>query len=148
MEVGVIDQQNQNTTYRSPQEPDAILSPIFNNLLSISQSPDIASADNAFSTAEWEYEQRDHDPYISKLHFHWSSFFTYEQIKRWIWKWSTGTKKNDKKIRHYTSQLHQKTFNNGKFEISAQKHKENTLVPKERHKLSNANWFYWGLHNI
>ena len=49
---GIIDQQNQNTTYRSPQEPDAILSPIFKNLLSISQSPDFASADNAFSTAE------------------------------------------------------------------------------------------------
>lgn len=49
---GGVEQRPQIATYRSPQEPDAILSPIFNNLLSISQSPDFASANSAFSTAE------------------------------------------------------------------------------------------------
>lgn len=54
---GVIKRTNfllrgRNVTYRSPQEPDAIFSPIFNNLLSISQSPDFASVASAFSTAE------------------------------------------------------------------------------------------------
>jgi hypothetical protein len=73
-------------TYRSPQEPDAILSPIFNNLLSISQSPDFPSVANAFSTAEWELEERDHDPYIPQegylLHFYWHSSFTYMRRKK------------------------------------------------------------------
>lgn len=88
---GVIKRTNfllrgRNVTYRSPQEPDAIFSPIFNNLLSISQSPDFASVASAFSTAEWELEERDHDPYISKqwylLHFYWCSSFTYIRRKK------------------------------------------------------------------
>lgn len=36
-------------THKSPQDPDAIFSPIFSNLLSISQSPDFALRQIAFS---------------------------------------------------------------------------------------------------
>ena len=56
----------QSPTHRSPQDPDAILSPIFNNLLSISQSPDFAWAATASPTDEWECEELDHDPCISR----------------------------------------------------------------------------------
>lgn len=54
-------------THKSPQEPDAIFSPIFSNLLSISQSPDFALRQIAFSTDDWEQEGTDNEPYIIQI---------------------------------------------------------------------------------
>lgn len=48
-------------THSSPQEPDAILSPILSNRLSISQSLSLGWV--AAKTAEWGKEP-DKDPYI------------------------------------------------------------------------------------
>lgn len=43
----------QSLTHKSPQDPEAILSPIFNSFRSISQfPPDFASTASAFSTAD------------------------------------------------------------------------------------------------
>ena len=56
----------QSPTHRSPQDPDAILSPIFNNLLSISQSPGFAPAADALSIDERGCEEPDHEPCVSR----------------------------------------------------------------------------------
>lgn len=53
-------------THRSPQDPDAILSPIFNVLISISQSPGFACdacATGAFAVADWECDEPDQERY-------------------------------------------------------------------------------------
>ena len=51
-------------TYKSPQDPDAIFSPIFNDGRSISASLKWASVAKAFCTADIESEEEpNHEPY-------------------------------------------------------------------------------------
>lgn len=50
-------------THKSPKDPLAIFSPIFNNLSSISHASTFRCVANMFSTAE-EWDEPDHDPYI------------------------------------------------------------------------------------
>lgn len=53
-------------THRSPQDPEAIFSPIFKHLLSISQSrtPPLGCKDSSLSVAE-ECDEPDHEPCIA-----------------------------------------------------------------------------------
>ena len=68
------------STYKSPLDPDASLSPIFNNLLSISASTRSTGVANAFSTADIECEEPDHEPYKVEgnlvVHTFWSPFMS------------------------------------------------------------------------
>ena len=78
----IINSKWKGLTYRSPQDPDAILSPILSSLLSISQPPDLSSCIMAFSTIGWEFEERDQDPCSKDEHDYYLPSLNYKLYKK------------------------------------------------------------------
>ena len=78
----IVNSKWKGSTYRSPQDPDAILSPILSSLLSISQQPDLSSSIMAFSTIGWEFKEWDQDPCSKDEHDYYLPGLNYKLYKK------------------------------------------------------------------